>query len=105
VTVIDEVPVIEVTVIKPTAGNHGTTMDATTGKTTHTTTHATHVATAHAAHMPTAADDERAPAAHMATTATATATAPAPAVDRHYCADMIGTHNVLEVRCVCYRLS
>ena len=60
-TVIDEVPVIEVTVIKPTAGNHGTTMDATTGKTTHTTTHATHVATAHAAHMPTAAADEPAP--------------------------------------------
>ena len=101
VTVIDEVPVIEVTVIKPTAGNHGTTMDATTGKTTHTTTHATHVATAHAAHMPTAAGDERAPAAHMATTAPA----PAAAVDRHYCADMIGTHNVLEVRRVCYRLS
>ena len=55
VTVIDEVPVIEVTVIEPTAGNHGTTMDTTTGKTTHTTTHATHVATAHAAHMATAA--------------------------------------------------
>ena len=89
VTVIDEVPVIEVTVIKPTAGNHGTTMDATTGKTTHTTTHATHVATAHAA--------------HMATTATAPATA--ATADRHYCADMIGTHNVLEVRRVCYRLS
>jgi type IV secretory pathway VirB9-like protein len=102
VTVIDEVPVIEVTVIKPTAGNHGTTMYATTGKTTHTTTHATHVATAHAAHMPTAAGDERAPAAHMATTAAAAAAA---AVDRNYCADMIGTHNVLEVRRICYRMS
>ena len=78
VTVIDEVPVIEVTVIKPTAGNHGTTMDATTGKTTHTTTHATHVATA--------AADEPAPAA---------------STDRHYSADMSVTHNVLEVRRVC----
>jgi hypothetical protein len=93
VTVIDEVPVIEVTVIKPTAGNHGTTMDATTGKTTNTTTHATHVATAHAAHMPTAAADERA--------TTATAPAAATAVDRHYCADMVGIHNILEVRRAC----
>jgi len=85
VTVIDEVPVIEVTVIKPTAGNHGTTMDATTGK----TTHATHVATAHAAHMAAAADE----------------TAPAASTDRHYSADMSGTHNLLEVRRASYRLS
>jgi hypothetical protein len=89
VTVIDEVPVIEVTVIKPTAGNHGTTMYATTGKTTHTTTHATHVATAHAAHMATAADEP----------------APAASTDRHYSADMSGTHNVLEARRASYRLS
>jgi len=88
VTVIDEVPVIEVTVIKPTAGNHGT-MDATTGKTTHATTHATHVATAHAAHMAAAADE----------------TAPAASTDRHYSADMSGTHNLLEVRRASYRLS
>ena len=94
VTVIDEVPVIEVTVIKPTAGNHGTTMDATTGKTTHTTTHATHVATAHATHMATAH------ATHAATTH-----APAASTDRHYSADMSGTHNVLEVRRASYRLS
>ena len=87
-TVIDEVSVIEVTVIEPTAGNHGTTMD-TTGKTTHTTTHATHMATAHAAHMATAADEP----------------APAASTDRHYSADMSGTHNVLEVRRACYRLS
>ena len=32
VTVIDEVSVIEVTVIEPTAGNHGTTMDARPAK-------------------------------------------------------------------------
>ena len=87
VTVIDEVPVIEVTVIKPTAGSHGT-MDATTGKTTHATPHATHVATAHAAH--TAAADE---------------TTPAASTDRQYSADMSGTHNLLEVRRASYRLS
>jgi hypothetical protein len=77
-TVSDEVSVIEVTVIEPTAGKRGTTMDAT-GKTTHTTTHATHMATAHAAHMATAAADEPAPAA---------------SADRHYSADMSGTHDV-----------
>jgi hypothetical protein len=87
VTVIDEVPVIEVTVIEPTAGNHGTTMDATTGKPTHTTTHATHMATAYAAHMAAAEP------------------APAASTDRHYSADMSGTHNVLEVRRASYRLS
>ena len=59
VTVIDEVPAIEVTVIKPTAGNH-------------------------------AATDE---------------TAPAASTDRHYSADMSGTHNLLEVRRASYRLS
>ena len=90
VTVIDEVPVIEVTVIEPIAGKRGTTMDATTRKTTHMTTHATNVATAHAAHMATAAADEPAPAA---------------STDRHYSADMSGTHDVLEVRRACYRLS
>ena len=67
VTVIDEVPVIEVTVIKPTAGNHGTTMDATTGKTNHTTTHATHAATTHA---------------------------PAASTDRHYSADISGAGHI-----------
>jgi hypothetical protein len=86
VTVIDEVLVIEVTVIKPTAGNHWITMDATTGKTTHTTTH---VATTHAAHMATAADE----------------TAPAATADRRYGADMSATRNVLEVRRACYSLS
>jgi hypothetical protein len=95
-TVSDEVSVIEVTVIEPTAGKRGTTMDAT-GKTTHTTTHATHVATSHAAHTATAH------AAHMATAADEPA--PAASTDRHYSADMSGTHNVLEVRRASYRLS
>jgi hypothetical protein len=81
VTVIDEVPVIEVTVIEPTAGERGTTMDATTGNATHMTAHATHVATATA---------EPAPAANA---------------DRHYSADLSDTHDVLEVRRACYRLS
>jgi hypothetical protein len=90
VTVIDEVPVIEVTVIEPTAGKRGTTMDATTGTTTHMTTDATNVATAHAAHMATAAADEPAPAA---------------TADRHYSAGMTGTDVVLEVRRACHRLS
>ena len=81
-----KVTVIEVTVIEFTAGKRGTTMDATTGK----TTHATHVATVHAAHMATTAANEPAPAA---------------TADRHYSADMSGTHNVLEVRRACYRLS
>jgi len=82
VTVIDEVRVVEVTVIEFTAGKRGTTMDATTGKTTHTTTHATHMATA-AANEP----------------------APAATADRHYSADMSATRNVLEVRRACYSLS
>jgi hypothetical protein len=84
VTVIDEVPVIEVTVIEPTAGKRGTTMDAT-GKTTHTTTHATHMATAHAAHTATAAAEP----------------APTASTDGRYSADMGGTHNILEVRRAC----
>jgi hypothetical protein len=85
VTVIDEVPVIEATVIEPTASKPGITMDATIGKTTHTTTHATHAATAYAAHM--------------------AAAEPAATADRSYSADMSGTHKVLEVRRACYRLS
>jgi hypothetical protein len=87
-TVSDEVSVIEVTVIEPMAGKRATTMDAT-GKTTHTTTHATHIATAHAAHMATAANEP----------------APAASTDRRYIADMGGTHNILEVRRACQRLS
>ncbi len=71
VTVIDEVPAIEVTVIKPTAGNHG--------------------------HGRAPTPQPRAPATDE--------TAPAASTDRHYSADMSGTHNLLEVRRASYRLS
>jgi hypothetical protein len=66
VTVIHEVPVIEVTVIELPTSKSGATMEAATGKTTHMATHATGAESAHMTAKPATS--------HMATES---ATAPA----------------------------
>ena len=67
-TVIHEVPVIEVTVIELPTSKSGATMEAATGKTTHMATHSAHMTTKPAT-------------SHMATATGESATAPAAPAD------------------------